>query len=700
MVCPDPEDPNQHPLDPSKDANASDQQSFSGLCVRCRERLPVILIRESEYCEICAVGVFYQKIRPGLDLARGAGLEKFIQRYRETSLGQVSHGRDTRQAESANANVALAFSGGPSSRALLRAARNYFRPHADQQASAVDPDRGKGLSSTSAAAHLLAERTSEVARIDVIYIDDSAVIPNVSGRDLTEEARAIVESEGSDFNFVPLKLEDVFSEEGSEACIGVECCMRPGPSAPRYVSKKKSAPANISRKDALRELFSAINPAHTPRTAVSSARTRSEDLHRLLIRRLLTETARKRNCVALLLGESGTRMSIRLIESLSKGGGHKLPVEGSGGIWIQELMVVRPLKEHVIKEIEFFNTLNGLEPLPAQDLVPSAIPPGVALNAGGEPLMDKSSIARLTETFILNLEKGVVSTVSTIGRTGSKLVFQDEEILSQGPGKIASPSAVKKYSAVGPSVPLPLRVRSGDERNKAKSEDSLSSRIANVSIAQEPRIGGKGSRLAQTAREAPRWNEYFSCPLCCMPSRSGVKEWKEGITISSMEKLKRFYETQTVSPKEREGTEDGDAASPSGGIDSIDLTSLLCYACILVLETPERPLLGGAHLENNSSSSLQGDNDDKVLLPPYVLQKALQRLKGDAEGEIEIPSSDRMNQELNESKDQDLNYSADDSADTGRRLGAKARVGQNRKIPRKVGQDEMREKIGGFLLEE
>lgn len=90
-----------------------------------------------------------------------------------------------------------------------------------------------------------------------------------------------------------------------------------------------------SRTNALQALFSTIYPASTPRGSASAARTRSEDLHRALVQLLLRRTAKQRGAASLILGDSSTRMAIRLIETVSKGAGHKLPIEGAGAIWVE-----------------------------------------------------------------------------------------------------------------------------------------------------------------------------------------------------------------------------------------------------------------------------------------------------------------------------------------------------------------------------
>ncbi|MGM9458090.1 hypothetical protein, partial [Lacticaseibacillus rhamnosus] len=97
------------------------------------------------------------------------------------------------------------------------------------------------------------------------------------------------------------------------------------------------------------------------------------------------------------------------------------------------------------------------------------------------------------ETFILNLEKGVPSTVSTIGKTGSKLVLNTASDPTNAQNAAHSTSA---FQHVGPSVSL----RSRDPAAPADKMSALT-----LSEAPEPRIGSRGIKLAQASAGCFRW---------------------------------------------------------------------------------------------------------------------------------------------------------------------------------------------------
>ncbi|KAN0065442.1 hypothetical protein ACQY0O_001278 [Thecaphora frezii] len=663
MPCPQPDDPTPA---------ASSTEATQAQCVRCRVAAATVHYRDSSYCQACGKSHFEQKAKPGLEAARGAGIARYIDRVARTSDATAADPKqDVRGA--VNASLALAWSGGMSSTVLLRAAAQYFRPEHERRIRepvdiAADDDEVASLANKMASLG----RTSEVAKVYVIFVDDSAIIPG--GRDRTEEARAIVEAEGcEDFEFVGLKLEDVYLTDaggGSRAAAAATCTAEPGQE--RMLSRTTAGVEDP--KAALRSLFASLHPDDTPRAGVASARTRIEDLHRILVHFLLRREANRRGCVSLMLGESGTRMSIRLIESLAKGGGHKLPVEGADAIWIEDLLVVRPLQPHLVQEVKFFAEANQLRWLPDQDLVPSGVSAGSAYNTAGEPVMDKSSIGRLTETFILNLERSVPSTVSTIGRTGSKLVLKDEAAAT-GPASApaanapASGSASAGFDVVGPSVPLGRKARKALAKGSGTSASGL---------VIEPRVGARGSRLAHTARNLPRWSPRQTrraCPLCELPAAAGAKDWKRDITIS-------VHPDRPIAPSAET------AVAPDNEADAtIELGSLLCYACILNLETPERPHLVRA--PGSSGGEDGAERPKQMLLPPHVVENALYRLLPPTATDDEQPATDH--QEV-EGEGEDPRRQAPSNTERGHTPTAAAAV------PRKVQRSEMRQAIDEFLL--
>ncbi len=553
MPCPQPDAPA-----PNASTDACTQVTT---CVRCKANPAISIFRDSIYCQSCALAVFDQKTKSGLEYARGAGLAKYVAAAKaSTSPSSASASTPSpsgsnavaqggqRQAKAINngggnaevnvsANIAIAFSGGPSSRALLRTATQYFRP----ESSSVTPRnarrrKGRGETAVDTPSEADAEaskprtapngsgRFNEVGKIYAIYIDDSSIIPNGAGVDRTEQARQMVEAENCpDLDFVGLKLEDIYRTSSSPpyfdaASNTVEWTVEDDPDTQRIAST--TTPIEDPTAE-LKKLFSALYPADTPRTGASSARTRVEDLHRILLQTLLRRAAQYYDCSALLLADSATRISIRLIEDLAKGAGHKLPIQGSDAVWMDDLLVIRPLKGHLLQEVLFYTNAHELPEIePRQEIVPGIVSTkdileGKAGGKEGVPVMDKSSIARLTETFILNLEKGVASTVTTIGKTGSKLVLNDpseatssSSAASSLGGGVANSTAA--FQTVGPSVALRSRTTTDAMANLTLSGTS-SSAVAKV---EEPRIGSRGIKLAQNSASCFHWSTRFG--MCAL----------------------------------------------------------------------------------------------------------------------------------------------------------------------------------------
>ncbi|RIA91741.1 hypothetical protein C1645_847160 [Glomus cerebriforme] len=126
----------------------------------------------------------------------------------------------------------------------------------------------------------------------------------------------------------------------------------------------------------------------------------------------LIDTARKNGCTRLFLGDCSTRLSIKIISLTSKGRGFSLPLETSGETdWFKDVIITRPMKDMLSKEIGIYNQFAGLEDIYIQSVT--------------SMMHAKASIERLTEDFIVRLEKEFPSTVSTIARTGAKLTPSD-----------------------------------------------------------------------------------------------------------------------------------------------------------------------------------------------------------------------------------------------------------------------------------
>ena len=428
-------------------------------------------------------------------------------------------------------------------------------------------------------------------------------------------------------------------------------------SAVRYLtpSARRAGDKNAS----LQALFGSIQPADTPKGTLSNARSRAEDLLSILTSHLLRKEAVRRGASCLLTAETSTRMAVRLLDSIGKGRGHKLPIEEGSVRW-NGLFLLRPLKGVTAKEVTLYSRGKQLTSLAPLDFVAAQLLPLTGAPSGGAALDgtngDKASMARLTESLIRLLEKNVASTVSTVNKVGDKLVFSND-LASHGYDE-EEQGAVSAEN-VGPSVPLRLR----------KRQDSAATTLSSLSLGtngttpgqagdrslQGMGLGRMGSTLYIAAKKMVPYQGALACPLCQMPSQRGLHAWKRGLTISSDE-----VEEHTKA---------------SANSSQINLTELLCYACTILLDTPENTRPGS-----------------RMALPPFVLHGARRRLREaeeDARGEAGSQASAEGESTLASE------VRSTDGAAAGATVPSKATAAP---LLHKLDRNQMRRHLDGFLL--
>ncbi|XP_051884062.1 cytoplasmic tRNA 2-thiolation protein 2 [Pristis pectinata] len=149
--------------------------------------------------------------------------------------------------------------------------------------------------------------------------------------------------------------------------------------------------------EAVKELFSSIKTL-----------TAKEELLQTLRHHLLLYTARIKGYTKIMMGDSCTRLAVKLLTNISLGRGASLAIDtGFSDNRYGDIMIVRPMREYSSKEIAFYNKLFN---------VPNVFTPALDTKAS-----DKASIHRLTESFVNKLQTDFPSTVSTVYRTSEKL---------------------------------------------------------------------------------------------------------------------------------------------------------------------------------------------------------------------------------------------------------------------------------------
>ncbi|CAG8585965.1 9993_t:CDS:10 [Cetraspora pellucida] len=284
-----------------------------------------------------------------------------------------------RSVNSKGEKVMVGFSGGPSSsRAMLQLLSDY---------NEVLPNE--------------ISKKPLFSEVLVCHIDESSIF----GLDDSDDHDVILSqveqvAQNYNYSFIGLQIDDIYSPDytsnGSYNKV-LEVTFDKSKQQDIDELHAKICQQETSTKKKLQSLLDGV-----------SKFTAKEDLAWHLKQCLLINTARKNGCTKLLLGDCSTRLSIKIISLTSKGRGFSLPLETSGlNSSFGDVTIVRPMKDMLSKEIGIYNKFQGFEATIISSLT-SMMPP-------------KSSIDRLTEEFIVKLERDFPSTVSTISRTAAKL---------------------------------------------------------------------------------------------------------------------------------------------------------------------------------------------------------------------------------------------------------------------------------------
>nr|XP_055088777.1 cytoplasmic tRNA 2-thiolation protein 2 isoform X3 [Symphalangus syndactylus] len=345
-------------------------------CVKCKDAQPVVVIRAGDaFCRDCFKTFYVHKFRAML------GKNRLI------FPGE---------------KVLLAWSGGPSSSSMVSQVL-------------------EGLSQDSA------KRLRFVA--GVIFVDEGAAC----GQSLEERSKTLAEVkpilQATGFPWHVVALEEVFSlppsvlwcsaqePVGSEGAYkaAVDSFLQqqhvlgagggPGliqgeeqPPPPTRDPQSLARPPATAQTEALSQLFCSVRTL-----------TAKEELLQTLRTHLIVHTARAHGYSKVMTGDSCTRLAIKLMTNLALGRGAFLAWDtGFSDERHGDVVVVRPMRDHTLKEVAFYNRLFS---------VPSVFTPAVDTKAP-----EKASIHRLMEAFIIRLQTQFPSTVSTVYRTSEKLV--------------------------------------------------------------------------------------------------------------------------------------------------------------------------------------------------------------------------------------------------------------------------------------
>ncbi|KAJ8247332.1 hypothetical protein GJAV_G00245090 [Gymnothorax javanicus] len=354
--------------------------TVSQKCVKCKEGTAVLIIRAGDaFCRCCFKEYYIHKFRAML------GKNRIIY---------------------PGEKVLLAVSGGPASCSML-----------SQVQEGLSRDAAKKLRFIPG----------------IIYVDEGGAC----GRSLEERERSVAQLESvfraAGYPFHIVCLEQVFDLPSSVLEAAAAPPQRPEGSykaaVDQFIQNNKTAGLCSASEesqsvgdaqDRLARLQTGDAPNGTPPLAVqnreqlqalfSSVRslTAKEDMVRTLRHHLIVHTARTHGYSKVMMGDSCSRLAVKLLSNIAQGRGATLATDtGFSDPRFGDIIIVRPMRDYSSKEIAFYNKMFG---------VPSAFVPGLDTKAP-----DKASIQRLTESFVTKLQTDFPSTVSTIYRTSEKL---------------------------------------------------------------------------------------------------------------------------------------------------------------------------------------------------------------------------------------------------------------------------------------
>lgn len=247
----------------------------------------------------------------------------------------------------------------------------------------------------------------------IVFIDEGALTSRSMGdRNKTNcELKALFESTGFRFHIIP--LEQVLELPNS-------VLMQPHLPSSESATSYKVAVGEFDQNNQNTEVQpqgllqepAEVNEVHTLelQQLMASVKTQTarEELLSTLRLHLLLHTARSEGYSKLMLGDSCTRLAVKLLSNISLGRGAQAALDtGFSDSRYGDIIAVRPMRDYSAKEIAYYNHLFN---------VPSVFIPGLDFKTS-----DKDSIQRLTESFVTKLQADFPSTVSTIYRTSEKL---------------------------------------------------------------------------------------------------------------------------------------------------------------------------------------------------------------------------------------------------------------------------------------
>eukprot|EP00127_Corallochytrium_limacisporum_P006288 Clim_evm32s224 gene=Clim_evmTU32s224 len=140
--------------------------------------------------------------------------------------------------------------------------------------------------------------------------------------------------------------------------------------------------------------------------------SQKEELLDNAVRQSLVDYAKAQNMRTVVLGTTATRATVRLLIAMSQGRGAKAPLEAAFAVQAlddSDVIVSQPLQSLLAKETAVYCRIKGLPTCPHP-----------SLTSFKDPKL--ASIAKLSETFVMELQSVNASSVNTVIRAGLKMM--------------------------------------------------------------------------------------------------------------------------------------------------------------------------------------------------------------------------------------------------------------------------------------
>ncbi|KAJ8417806.1 hypothetical protein AAFF_G00226490 [Aldrovandia affinis] len=354
----------------------------------------------SQRCVKCKEGIAVLIIRAGDAFCRGCFKEYFVHKFR----AMLGKNRVIFPGE----KVLLAMSGGAASSSMMSQVQEGLSRDAPKKLRFIPGiiyiDEG------GACGQSLEERERVIAQLEPIFRATGYPFHIVHLEQIFDLPSSVLEAVSS----APERPEGSYKAAVDQflhnSKVKNSCLPREGNQGPTVCDAQvqisclaikdtpNGTPALVVRHGQdLERLFASVNTL-----------TAKEDMLQTLRQHLIVHTARTKGYSKVMMGDSCSRLAVKLLSNISLGRGASLATDtGFSDPRYGDVVILRPMRDYSSKEIAFYNKMFR---------VSSVFIPGLDTKA-----LDKASIQLLTESFVTKLQADFPSTVSTIYRTSEKL---------------------------------------------------------------------------------------------------------------------------------------------------------------------------------------------------------------------------------------------------------------------------------------